>query len=125
MTNYIDGFIFPLPKQHIETYKSAAEKVAALWKAHGALSYQEYINEGGSIEGCPTFPETLEVTADEVVVFGWISFSSKASRDAVFEKVAKDDRMEQLVAPIMQTGNPIFNAQRMVYGTFKPLIQID
>lgn len=125
MPKYIDGFLFPLSKEHMAVYKAVSEEVAAIWKEHGALSYQEYTNEGGAVEGCPSFPATLEVQEGEVVVFGWITFSSKKSRDEVFEKVANDSRMQTLVTPIMQSNNPIFDAQRMVYGEFKSLIQVN
>lgn len=123
MENYIDGFVFPISKQHLEAYKTVAKEVAEIWKKNGALAYFEYINEGTSIKGCPTFAETLSIKEGEIAILGWISFSSKKSRNQVFEKVANDTRMEKLVAPITNPSKLIFDAKRMVYGTFKPLIQ--
>jgi len=32
MANYIDGFIHPIPKTHLDTYKLVAEEVAEIWK---------------------------------------------------------------------------------------------
>lgn len=125
MPNYIDGFVFPLAKQDLDIYQAVAEQVAAIWKEHGALAYFEYTSEGDAVEGCPTFEETLPIKKDEIAVFGWITFSSKASKDEVFNKVANDSRMQALVAPIMQPNNPVFDPKRMVYGSFKPLIQSD
>lgn len=52
-------------------------------------------------------------------------FRSKASRDDIFEKVANDSKMVALVAPIMSNNNPIFDPKRMVYGLFRPLIQVE
>ena len=125
MSNYIDGFVFPLAKQDVATYQAVSEQVAAIWKEHGALAYFEYTSEGAAVEGCPTFEETLPIKKGEVAIFGWITFSSKTSREEVFNKVAKDSRMQALVAPIMQANNPVFDAKRMIYDSFKPLIQRD
>ncbi len=36
MTNYIDGFVLPVPRIYLEEYKKAAEKVAEIWKAYGS-----------------------------------------------------------------------------------------
>jgi uncharacterized protein YbaA (DUF1428 family) len=123
MSNYIDGFVFPLSKKHLEAYKKVAQEVAQIWLAHGALSYREYTNEESSIEGCLNFPDTLQIKEGEVVVFGWVSFKDKISRDEVFKKVANDSRMHELVAPLLKPEAAIFEANRMVYGSFTPLIQ--
>ncbi|MCG8373190.1 MAG: DUF1428 domain-containing protein, partial [Balneolales bacterium] len=45
MAHYIDGFVFPVPKIHVNEYKSVAERVAKIWKEYGALDYFEYIGE--------------------------------------------------------------------------------
>jgi len=38
MGNYIDGFVLPVPRNHLNEYKSVAEKVAEIWKEYGALA---------------------------------------------------------------------------------------
>jgi len=35
MENYIDGFILPVPRIHLNEYKCVAEKVAEIWKEYG------------------------------------------------------------------------------------------
>ena len=118
MNNYIDGFVFPIPSTELETYKAVAEKVADVWKDHGALAYTEFVGDDLAMEGTISFKDAMQLKSNEVVVFGWVTFPSKEVRDLANEKVANDPRMELLVAPI----SSIFDARRMVYGGFKPLI---
>ena len=37
MANYVDGYVLPVRKSKIETYRQMAEKAGAIWKEHGAL----------------------------------------------------------------------------------------
>ena len=120
--NYIDGFVFPIPKQFIEDYKVIAQQVAEIWKEHGALAYFEYIGDELTLEGVKSFIETLQTKDDEVVIFGWVVFPSKGVRDLANKNVPEDPRMADLVAPLINQKKLIFDASRMVYGGFKPLL---
>lgn len=122
MTNYIDGFVLPIPKNHIDEYKKVAVKVAEVWKEYGALSYFEYVGDDMFLEGTKSFIETVNVKEDEVIVFGWVVFPSKEIRDIANKKVPEDPRMGKLVSPLLSPERPIFDASRMVYGGFKHLV---
>jgi len=123
MENYIDGFVFPIPKNQLDTYRAVAEKVAEIWKEHGALAYNEYVGDDLKLEGTRAFPEFLASTEDEAVVFGWVVFDSKETRDLANQRVATDPRMSDIIAPLTAATNPIFDASRMVYGGFQSLVQ--
>lgn len=123
MTAYIDGFAFPLPRIHLTEYQRIATQVAEIWKEHGALAYYEYVAEDDKLEGTRSFAEAVDATADEAVVFGWVVFPSRAVRDQANAAVPADPRMADLVAPLVDPGRLIFDAQRMVYSGFEPLVQ--
>ena len=123
MANYIDGFVLPVPRVHLDEYKSVAEKVAEIWKEYGALAYFEYVGEDLKLEGTRSFVEVVDLKADEVVVFGWILFPSKETRDLANKQVPEDQRMIALVAPLTESTKLVFDASRMVYGGFQPLVQ--
>ena len=123
MTNYIDGFVLPIPRIYINEYKKAAEKVAAIWKQYGAIAYFEFVGDDLSLEGTKSFIETIVAKEDEEIIFGWIVFPSKEIRDLANKKVPTDTRMTELVAPLTNPDKLIFDASRMVYGGFKPLVQ--
>ena len=59
----------------------------------------------------------VRAAEDEVVVFGWVSFDSRASRDLANQKVAADPRMAALV----ESSPSGFDATRMVYGGLESL----
>ncbi len=55
---------------------------------------------------------------DETVVFAWITYESRAHRDAVNEKVMKDPRL----AEDMEGKEMPFDVKRMLYGGFEMLV---
>jgi uncharacterized protein YbaA (DUF1428 family) len=124
MTNYIDGFVFPVPRIHLDEYKRVAESVAKIWKEHGALAYNEYVGGDLKLEGTRSFPELLAAKKDEVIVFGWVIFNSQEARDLANERVAADPRMTDLVAPLTDPSKMVFDSNRMVYSAFHPLVQL-
>lgn len=65
-----------------------------------------------------SFPRAVQATDDETVFFSWIVYESREARDAVNEKVMADERM-QAEMPDMP-----FDTSRMIYGGFRPLIEL-
>lgn len=123
MAGYVDGFVFPIPRFHLDEYKSVAEQVAEIWKDHGALAYFEYVGDDLTLDGTRSFIELMNLNDDEVVVFGWTVFPSKEIRDQANAQVPGDPRMSELVEPLMDPERMVFDASRMVYGGFSPLVQ--
>lgn len=123
MSEYIDGFVFPIPKIYLTEYKNVAEKVAKIWREYGALAYFEFVGNDLQLEGTRSFIEAVNLKEDEVVVFGWVVFPSKKIRDLANEQVPKDNRMSELLAPLTNSSKLIFDAGRMIYGGFQSFIQ--
>lgn len=124
MPNYIDGFVFPIAKAHLEENKTVAEKVAEIWKEYGALAYLEFLGDDLQAEGTASFIKTMEVKENEQLIFGWVVFPSKEIRDEANKKVPQDPRMETLVKPLIDPEKMIFDANRMLYGGFKSFIEV-
>lgn len=125
MTHYIDGFVLPVPRAQLEVYKEVVEKVAAVWKEHGALGYSEFVSDNSALAGTRSFPEMAGADDDEAVVFGWVVFESREARDRVNERVAADPRMAGLIEPLTRSPRPIFDAGRMAYGGFQSLVPFE
>ena len=123
MTHYIDGFVLPVPRDQLQTYREVVEKVAEIWKEHGALDYSEYVDDNSNLEGTRSFTDVANTKEDEVVIFGWVAFESREARDLANKRVAADPRMADLINPLTNTSRLIFDAERMVYGGFRPLVQ--
>lgn len=121
--DYLDGFVFSIPRVHLDTYRRVATAVAAIWREHGALAYREYVSEDPERPGTRSFADAVAARPDEVVVFDWVTFASRDARDRANARVAADPRMEALVAPLTDPASPVFDARRMVYGGFQPLVR--
>lgn len=117
MANYIDGFVLPIPRDCLNSYRRLVESVAEIWREHGALDYREYVGDDMTLEGTRSFLDIAGAADDEAIVFGWVVFESRAARDLANEKVAADPRMVE----IMSASNTGFDAQRMAYGGFRSL----
>lgn len=123
MSKYIDGFVLPISRAHIEAYRSVVAQIKDVWLEYGALDYVEFVNdEDAGLAGTRGFADAANAEGDDVTVLGWVVFKSREHRDLINEQVAADPRMPELMAPLMNTNPPIFNAQKMVYGGFSPLV---
>jgi uncharacterized protein YbaA (DUF1428 family) len=118
MAHYIDGFVLPVPRDRLNEYKRVVEAVAEIWKEHGALDYWEYVGDDLNLQGTRSFTDLVAATEDETIVFGWVVFDSREARDLANEKVAADPRMADLI----DSSNSGFDAKRMAYGGFQPLV---
>ncbi len=119
MAQYIDGFVFPIPRDRLNEYKRLAEAAAEIWKEHGALDYCEYVGHDMKLDGTRSFTDLIAAAEDETIVFGWVVFDSRGARDLANEKVAADPRMADLI----DSSNSGFDAKRMAYGGFQSLIR--
>ena len=119
MSNYIDGFVLPVSRDSLDEYRLLVKAVADIWKEHGALDYREFVGDDLIRDGTRSFTDVAAASDNEVIVFGWVEFASRAARDLANEKVAADPRMEDLV----KSSNSGFDAARMAYGGFRSLVQ--
>ncbi|MGS2720210.1 DUF1428 domain-containing protein [Paraglaciecola aestuariivivens] len=115
MSNYIDGFVFPIAQKHLDEYWRLAKAVAEVWKEHGAIDYFEYVSDDMQLDGTRSFIDAVVPKPDEVIIFGWVVFESREARDLANKKVASDIRMSTLI----DTFKVEFNAERMLYGGFR------
>jgi uncharacterized protein YbaA (DUF1428 family) len=118
MPRYVDGFLVPLPKRNVDTYRRQARKAGKVWIEHGALEVRECIADDVSRGKVTSFPRGLDLKRSEVVVFSWIVYKSRAHRDRVNAKVMADPRLAD-----MMDAMP-FDAERMVYGGFDTLVHL-
>jgi uncharacterized protein YbaA (DUF1428 family) len=118
MSVYIDGFLIPLPKSKLATYRRIARKFDALWIKHGALEVHECAADDVKPGKLTSFPQAVKLKPDEIVIFSWIVFKSRRHRDAVNKKVMAD--------PMMAGMNPAsmpFDGKRMIFGGFKEIVR--
>jgi uncharacterized protein YbaA (DUF1428 family) len=117
---YVDGFVLPLPKKNVEIYREIASKCGAIWREHGALQFRECIADDVKPGKLTSFPQSVNLEADETVIFSWIVYESRAHRDEVNDKVMKDPRMAEMMNPASMP----FDGKRMIYGGFEVLVDL-
>ena len=66
---YVDGFVLPLPKTNVESYREMAAKCGAIWREHGALEFRECIAEDIKPGKLTSFPQSVMLEDGETVVF--------------------------------------------------------
>jgi uncharacterized protein YbaA (DUF1428 family) len=117
---YVDGFVVPVPRKKLGAYRSMAKKVGKIWMDHGALTYVECVADDVKVGKRTSFPRSVKLKRDEVVVFAWVTFPSRAARDRVMAKSMKDKRS----AAMMNPKNMPFDGKRMIFGGFKTFISL-
>ena len=119
MSQYVDGFLLPVPTKNLATYRKMARLACKVWREHGALDYRECVGDDLKVEKMAQFPKVARAKEGETVVFAWITYKSKAHRNKVNAKAMKDPRLVKL----MQTAEMPFDGKRMAYGGFKTIVQ--
>jgi uncharacterized protein YbaA (DUF1428 family) len=120
MAHYVDGFVVPVPLRKLDDYRRMAEQAGKMWIEHGALQYCECIGDDVKPGKFTSFPQSVQLKDDEVVVFSWIVYDSREHRDTVNAKVMEDPRMKSMMDP----RNMPFDGIRMFWGGFKSFLEL-
>ena len=115
--NYIDAYVAAVPTANKEAYRLMAEKMAILFKKHGALNVIE--NWGDDVpEGKLTsFTMAVKREDNESIVFSWVTWPSKTVRDEAWKVVMQD--------PLMQGDvlSKLLDSKRMIFGGFQTIVE--
>ena len=110
---YIDGFVAAVPKANKDAYRRIATTAADMFLAWGATRVVENWEDDVPDGKVTDFRRAVAAKADEAIVFSWIEYPDKATRDAVQKKMMEDPEMGAMQMP--------FDMGRMIYGGFESL----
>jgi uncharacterized protein YbaA (DUF1428 family) len=116
---YVDGFVIAVPKGKLDAYKAMAKECLPIWKEFGAVDYVESIGDDTPYGEVTSFPRAVQAKEDEVVVFSWITYKDRATRDAANKKIMEDPRLKKMME------NPPFDGKRMIFGGFQPFLGLN
>jgi uncharacterized protein YbaA (DUF1428 family) len=116
---YVDGFVIPVPKKNLQAYRKIAQKAGKVWMEHGALEYVECVADDVKPGKRTSFPQSVKLKPNEVVVFSYIVYKSRTQRDRINKKVMKDPRLASMMDPKAMP----FDGKRMFFGGFKTLVE--
>lgn len=114
--NYVDGFLAAVPDDKKDAYLEHARFAADIFKEFGAERVVECWEDDVPDGKVTDFRRSVQRKDGECVVFSWITWPDKATRDAGWEKMMKDERMHKMEMP--------FDGKRMVYGGFRPILDV-
>src|SRR5690606_6523939 len=113
---YIDGFVLAVPKDNRQKFIEHAYLANAVFMEMGALRVMECWGDDVPHGKQTDFHRAVQAREDESLVFSWVEWPDKATRDAAHaampERMKSDERMNP-------ERNPMpFDGMRMIYGGF-------
>ena len=114
---YIDGFLIPVRNEDRDTYRDHELHWWPRFKELGALSivagWGDDVPEGKQTD----FRRAVAAKDDETVVFSWLEWPDRATRDAGMDKFMKDPRMAD-------AKDMPFDGKRMIFGGFGVVVEL-
>jgi len=116
--SYIDGFVIAVPTANKQKFIQHANDGDSVFVEHGATRILECWGDDVQDGKQTDFRRAVNAKEDETVVFSWIEWPDKATRDAGMEKAMKDPRLSP-------DSNPMpFDGMRMIFGGFSPIVEL-
>ncbi len=119
---YIDGFVLAVPAAKRREFIEHAEFIDAQIKECGASRVVECWDDDVPDGKLTDFRKAVQAEEGEIVVFSWIEWPDKATRDEGMRKLqqraAQDERWD------MEKNPPPYDGKRMIWGGFKPLLDV-
>ncbi len=120
---YIDGFVIAVPTANKQKFIDHATLGDGVFMDLGATRILECWGDDVKDGNLTDFRRAVQARDDETVVFAWIEWPDKATRDAAMAKMMsgdlKDDRMDPEKNPMP------FDGKRVVFGGFAPVVTLE
>lgn len=120
--SYIDGFVIAVPNANKEKFIAHAKMGDSVFMELGALRVFECWGDDVPVGKQTDFRRAVDAKDDESIVFSWIEWPDKATRDAAMAKMEElmktDPRMSQETNPMP------FDGKRMIFGGFTPVVRL-
>lgn len=112
---YLDGYVVAVPESNKQAYLDMAQKTAKVFKEYGATRVVEGWGDDVPAGDVTDYKGAVKAEEGEKVVYSWVEWPDKVTRDAGWKKAMDDPRMQ------MGKDMP-FDGQRMIYGGFTPIL---
>ncbi len=120
--SYIDGFVLAVPKANKGKFTQHAEIADAAFMEWGATRILECWEDDVPDGKVTDFRRAVQAKEDEAVLFSWIEWPDKATRDAGMKKVMTTMESDSRLNP---EKNPMpFDGMRMIFGGFVPVVEL-
>jgi uncharacterized protein YbaA (DUF1428 family) len=116
---YLDGFVIAVPTANKQQFVDHARQSDSVFLELGATRIVECWGDDVPDGKVTDFRRAVQATGDESVVFSWIEWPDKATRDAAMPKLMSDPRLQPEANPMP------FDSKRMIFGGFTPVVELD
>lgn len=117
--SYVDGFVAAVPKANKEAFRKQALAIDTLYTKHGATQVIEAWGVDVTTGTTTDFFKAVKAKEDETILFSWVLWPDKATRDAGVEKVvAEMEAMDEADTEIL------FDGKRLIHGGFEVLVEL-
>lgn len=113
--SYIEGFVLAVPEQNKEAYRQHAASAVGYFKEAGVTRMVETWADDVPEGKLTDFRRAVKAKPDEAVLFSWLEYPDRATRDAAVKKYLNDPKMKEMGACMP------FDGQRMIWGGFKTI----
>ena len=113
---YADGHVVPVPKDNKKAYRDMAARTADVFKEYGAIRVVEAWGDDVPDGKVTDFRRAVKAKEGENVVFSFVEWPDKATRDAAWPKIMEDKRMQP------DRDKMPFDGQRMFWGGFRTFL---
>jgi len=119
---YIDGFVIAVPKANKQKFIEHATKGDTVFTDLGATRVIECWGDDVPDGKVTDFRRAVQAKEDEAVVFSWIEWPDKATRDAGMARMGELMKTDPRMNP--ETNPMPFDGMRMIYGGFMPIVTV-
>lgn len=113
---YVEGFLTPVPTANKEAYRKHAEGAIDLFKGLGATRFVEAWGDDVPDGKLNDLKQAVNLKDDETVLFSWLEYPDRATRDAAGEKLMNDPSATEMMKDCP------FDAGRMIYAGFEKIV---
>ncbi|RZJ18058.1 MAG: DUF1428 domain-containing protein [Brevundimonas sp.] len=107
---FLDITVIPVPTANKAAYLDHSAKTTPFFREQGATVVTEAWGEDVPDGKLTDFKKAVQLQDDETVAVGWITWPDKATRDAAWAALMKDERMMGMEMP--------FDGKRMIFAGF-------
>src|SRR5918995_971378 len=112
---YVAGFVAAVPAANKEAYRKHAADAAPLFKEFGATRMVETWGDDVPDGKVTDFKGAVKAQPDEEVIFSWIEYPDKTTRDKANQSMMNDPAMSDM-------SDMPFDGKRMIFAGFDPII---
>jgi len=113
--SYADGFVVPVAEGKRDAYRELASKMAKVFRQHGASRVVEAFGDDVNHGKVTDFYRAVKAEDGEGVVFSFIEWPDKATRDQAWGKIMSDESLKP-------EGEMPFDGKRMFWGGFEKIV---